>query len=108
MFFLLFTHKLSDELESHNEEHKQKATDLEDVGRMVIVEDRKADSEDLSGGDNEGNEMLFELFDHTVDKHLTQERQNTELYHVDQECCMGKDIDCHVVDLKTYNTRVDS
>ena len=79
MFFFLFAHELSDELVSHDEEYEEETADLGHIGRVVVVDDREPDSENLSGGDHEGHEMLFELLDHPVDKHLPQEWQNAEL-----------------------------
>jgi hypothetical protein len=38
---------------------------------MAVPEDAQANSKDLSGGDNKRREVLLELLDHTIDKHLS-------------------------------------
>ena len=58
---------------------------------MVIVEDAESDREDLSGGDDKGREMLFELFDHAIDEHLAHCAQDAHDQHVQHEDLVRKE-----------------
>lgn len=48
---------------------------------MVEVIDAVEDGEDLSGGGDEGEHVLFEVYNHVVDADLAQDCQNA--YHQD-------------------------
>lgn len=52
---------------------------------MMKVEDAESDCKELSGGDDKGREMLFELFDHAIDEHLSDCAQNAHDQHVQHE-----------------------
>ena len=55
---------------------------------MMIVQDTEPDCEYLSGGDDKGREMLFELLDHAIDKHLAHCAQNAHDQHMQNEDLM--------------------
>lgn len=44
---------------------------MKNVGLMAIPEDAQTNSKDLSSGNDEWWEVLLELLDHTIHKHLS-------------------------------------
>lgn len=64
-------HKISYKLVGNDSEYDDDTHNLHEVGGVVIEDDAEGNSEDFSGGDDKGYKMLFELFDHSVDKHLS-------------------------------------
>ena len=66
-------HKISDKFKGNNAKDHEDAEDLHEVGFVVVEEDAESNSEDLPCGDNERYKMLFELFDHPIDEHLSDQ-----------------------------------
>lgn len=63
---------------------------------MVVEENTKTNGKDLSRSDNKRNEVLFELFDHTIDKHLSERAQSAHQEQMQQKFTMLSDEDKHV------------
>ena len=63
---------------------------------MRVEDDAESNSEDFSRSDDKRYKMLFELFDHSVDKHLTSKCQDSHEKHVENEeivsCYEGENI----------------
>lgn len=55
---------------------------------MMIVENTEPYCEYFTSGDDEGREVLFELFDHSVDEHLSESVEDTHSEHVYDEHVM--------------------
>ena len=52
---------------------------------MTVVQDAESDGEEFAGGDDEGDEVLLELLDHSVDEHLTDCVEQSHRYQVRRE-----------------------
>lgn len=52
---------------------------------MVVVNDAQANGEYFAGRNDEGREVLFELFDHSIDEHLANGTEHSHDEHVEQE-----------------------
>lgn len=83
--FILLVHQLRHKLIGDQREHQDKSKKLKNIGLMMIVEDTESNCEYFSGGDDKRREMLFELFDHAIDEHLSDCAQNTHDQHVQDE-----------------------
>jgi len=51
----------------------------------MVEDDAECDCEYLASSDDERNKMLFELLDHSVDKHLSDGRKSSHDAHMKQE-----------------------
>ena len=95
-------HEISDKLKGDNAKDHEDAEDLHEVGFVVVEEDAEGNGENLPGGDNERHKMLFELFDHSVYEHLTDQCQDTHYDHVEEEEAMRQDEFAYIDELPEY------
>lgn len=95
-------HEISDKLKGDNAKDHEDAEDLHEVGFVVVEEDAECNGENLSCGDNERHKMLFELFDHPVNEHLTDQCQYTHYDHVEEEEAMRQDEFAYIDELPEY------
>ena len=58
--------ELADELEDAADEYDEYSCDLVGVDLVAVVGDADSHGEDLAGGDDEGQDVLFEQFHHGV------------------------------------------
>jgi hypothetical protein len=73
---------------------------LPEIGFVVVENNANGDCEYFSGGDDEGYEMLFELFDHAIDEHLTDCAEDAHDEHVQEEYFVSEDEGAHVDELE--------
>jgi len=64
-------HKIRNKLVCNNAKNDNNTHNLHEISLMVVEHNTQSNGEDLPGGDDEGYEVLLELFDHPVDEHLT-------------------------------------
>ena len=74
MFFLSIDFRQV--LITSRQEHNHNGDDLHRSCWMVVEDDTDDYGEDLSGGDHEGDDVLLELLDHSVDEDLTHEGEH--------------------------------
>ena len=69
---------------------------------MTVIDDTECNCKYFTGGDDERNKMQFELLNHSVDKHLPNERKNSHDAHVKQEPSVGDDECAHTEELPKH------
>jgi hypothetical protein len=82
---LLLLDQLSHEFVSDNGKDHDQSEQLEVISLMFIVDNAETNSEYLSGGDHEGWEVLLELLDHPINKHLPHCAQHSHAHHMHHE-----------------------
>jgi len=80
---------LSDEFISNDRKNKEKSYNLNYVCGVFEVENAQSHCEYFPGGDDKGNNVLFEMFDHVVDEHLSHHWEYTKRDHVNSEKEVG-------------------
>ena len=89
-------HEICDKLVCDDSENDQNTKNLHEVSGVRVEDDAESNSEDFSRSDDKRYKMLFELFDHSVDKHLTSKCQDSHEKHVENEeivsCYEGENI----------------
>lgn len=83
MWVILRLHQLRDEFIGYNDEDHNNAEHLSSISGMLEVDDAQTYSNDFAGGDYEWNEVLFELFNHSVDEHLSYSRKSSHQKEMD-------------------------
>ena len=62
----------------------------------MIIEDAKPNSKDFSSRNDKRNEVLLELLNHTIHKHLPQAAQCAHYKQMNQELLMLSDENKHI------------
>ncbi len=88
LLLLLLSPQLRDKLVDHNPKYHEDARQLHKVGGVLIEHNAESNCENLSTCYYKGNEVLLELFDHTVDEHLSNCAQYSHQNHVKHEQAM--------------------
>ena len=95
--FFLFCSVVADDFDHDSCEDEHDARELFLVDLMSEVNDVDHDGHALSGGDDKGSNVLFELFDQLVDHQLPHRVQNGVVEHVPSQLRVLKKESINVV-----------
>lgn len=84
LLWFVFEH-FAEEFVGSDTEDENDSDDLSEGGLMMEIDEWESDSDDFSGGDDKGHDVLFELFDHSVDEDLSDKGEDGHGDEVDGE-----------------------